>query len=201
MLWHLFFLQSEVFRICLKKVSRETKSIKKLPSIQLFLDVSSTNTGVAILLEDGRVMMDSINLKRFQRPPCMSLTDYEKVKIGVIKEYLDKLEEEYRIDLVCVEGIFIRPGYNQSSQILLKLHGFLMGYFLDTPFISIPPSNIKKAIAGKGNAKKEEVRGRLEEVYQYHFRSDDESDAMALLVTYKGHSQYQIEQKEDTYGI
>lgn len=145
--------------------------------------------------------MDSINLKRFQKPSCMSITDYEKIKFGVIREYLDDLKKEYRIDLVCVEGIFVHPGYNQSSQTLLKLHGFLMGYFLDVPFASIPPSVIKKIITGKGNAKKEEVRRILEESFNFQFKNDDESDAMALLVAYKGKQKYTIEQKEETYGI
>lgn len=145
--------------------------------------------------------MDSINLKRFQKPSCMTITDYEKIKFGVIKDYLDDLKREYRIDLVCVEGIFVHPGYNQSSQTLLKLHGFLMGYFLDVPFISIPPSVVKKTITGKGNSKKEEVRRILEESYNFQFKNDDESDAMALLVAYKGKQKYTIEQKEETYGI
>lgn len=165
------------------------------------MDVSSTNTGVAILLEDGRVLMDSINLKRFQKPSCMSIVDYEKVKIGVIKEYLENLKEEYMISLVCVEGIFVQPKFHQSSQILLKLHGFLMGYFLNIPFYSIPPSIIKKYITGNGNATKEEVRRILEERYKHEFKNEDESDAMALLETFKEQNNFKIKQKEDTYGL
>lgn len=190
-----------MFCISLKKVSREAKPVEIPSSIQLFLDVSSTNTGVAILLEDGRVMLDSINLKRFQKPPCMSIIDYEKVKLGVIKEYLDKLANNYSIDLVCVEGIFIHPKYNQSSQTLLKLHGFLIGYLLNIPFYSIPPAVVKKSVTGKGNATKEEVRRSLEETYRYHFKNEDESDAMALLITFHGNQNYKLEQMEDTYGI
>lgn len=190
-----------MFSITLKKVSRETKLSKKLPKIQLFLDVSSTNTGVAILLEDGRVLMDSINLKKFQKPPCMSIVDYEKIKIGVIKEYLENLKEEYMIYLVCVEGIFVQPKFHQSSQILLKLHGFLMGYFLDIPFYSIPPSTVKKHITGSGNAKKEEVRRILEERYNYEFQNEDESDAMAVLEAFTQKNNYRVEKKEETYGL
>lgn len=145
--------------------------------------------------------MDSINLKRFQKPSCMSIVDYEKVKIGVIKEYLDYLKEEYMISLVCVEGIFVQPKFHQSSQILLKLHGFLMGYFLDIPFYSIPPSTVKKHITGSGNAKKGEVRRILEERYNYKFINEDESDAMAVLEAFTQKCDYKLEQKEDTYGL
>lgn len=76
-----------------------------------------------------------------------------------------------------------------------------MGYFMEIPFVSIPPTVVKKVITGKGNAKKEVVRRILEESYNFQFKNDDESDAMALLVAYKGKQKYTIEQKEETYGI
>lgn len=168
-----------------KNVSRETKSIKNLPIIQLFLDASSSNTGVIIYeVESGRVLMDNINLTKIKRPPQMSREDFEKIKFGCIKNYLDTLKNHYKISEVFLEGIFIAPKRNKSSQILLKLHGFLMGYFLDTPQHFLAPAVIKKTVTGKGNASKEVVRESLEKKYGKIFPNHDISDAFALLCCY-----------------
>ena len=178
-----------------KKVSRETKLYK--PHINLYLDPSSTNTGVAILKEGTLdVVLDSINLSKLQKPLDISQVDYEKIKFGCIKNYLDKLQEIYEIDLVFMEGIFIQPKFLKSSEVLLKLHGFLIGYFIDKKQYYQPPSIIKKMIAGKGNANKEEVKRVLEEHYHYKFKNSDESDAFALLVSDKGFLEFRLQNKE-----
>lgn len=181
-----------------KKVSRETKLTKKLPKIRLFLDVSSSNTGVVIFNEKTKkVSLDSINLKELKKPQQMELVDFQKIKIGLIKEYFDKLKQRYIIESVYLEGIFIQPKFLKSSEILLKLHGFLMGYFIDTPQYFLSPSSIKKEITGKGNAKKEEVRMKLEEIYGDIFKNDDISDAFALFICFNGIKEYII--KEESY--
>ena len=189
----------EEFRKMPKNVSRETKSLKKPPSIQLFLDVSSTNTGVVILKENNDVLLDNINLQQLSKPSCMKREDYEKIKIGVIKEYLDTLKKSYKIDRVYMEGIFIQPKFLKSSQMLLKLHGFLMGYFLDTHQYFISPSSIKKKITGKGNAKKEDVKRVIEEYYGVHFDNEDISDAFAIMICELGYQDFKI--KEEKYGL
>ena len=176
----------------MKKVSHETIYDKK--HIQLFLDISSTNSGVVIYREESQeVLLDSINLKNLHKLPQMKQVDFEKVKIGCIKNYLDALKSLYEIDVVYIEGIFIHPAFRKSSEVLLKIHGFLMGYFLDTPCMYIPPANIKKAITGKGNADKCKVKDVLEKYYQYEFENNDESDAFALLVTTHGWNNYIIQ--------
>lgn len=166
-----------------KNVSRETKFIKN--QVQLFLDVSSSRTGVIIYdKEKGDLLMDDINLKNIKKPPCMNQVDYEKIKMGLIKEYFDELKKEYEIKSVVMEGIFIQSKFLKSSTMLLKIHGFLMGYFIDTPQYFIPPTVIKKTITGKGNAKKDEVRICLERKYGVEFENEDISDAFALLVCF-----------------
>lgn len=184
----------------IKKVSRETKSIKKLPSIQLFLDVSSTNTGVVILLDKNQVLLDNLNLSKIKKPPCMNQEAFQKIKIGMMRDYLDELKKEYTITSVYMEGIYIQPKFLNSSTMLLKIHGFLMGYFLDTPQYFVPPSVIKKTITGRGNAKKEEVRGVLEDYYEITFPDDDISDAFALMLTLKEYQDYKISLRRGGYN-
>lgn len=179
-----------------KKVSRETKSTKKLPSIQLFLDVSSSNSGVVILLNENQVLLDNLNLSKIKKPPCMKQEDFQKVKMGIMKEYFDKLKREYTITSVYMEGIYIQPKFLKSSTMLLKIHGFLMGYFLDTPQYFVPPAVIKKTITGKGNANKEEIRGVMEDYYGITFSDSDISDAFALMLSQLGYQDYEISQKQ-----
>lgn len=128
-----------------KNVSRETKFLKKKPSIQLFLDASTSNTGVVIYEEKSkRILLDDINLSKIKKPLQMKPEDFEKLKFGCIKNYLDTLKNQYFITGVYMEGIFIYPKRLKSSQTLLKLHGFLMSYFIDTPQYFLSPSVIKK---------------------------------------------------------
>lgn len=184
-----------------KNVSRETKFLppfknKSKPVIQLFLDISSKNSGVVIYREDiQEVLLDSINLQKLLKPTSMSIVDFEKVKIGCIKNYLDDLKKEYEICQVYLEGIFIQPKFLRSSQILLKIHGFIAGYFIDTKVNYLTPSEIKKNITGKGNSNKDEVKAKIEERYRYLFKNNDESDAFALLISQKGWRNYIIKER------
>ena len=168
-----------------KNVSRETKFLKKKPSIQLFLEASTSNTGVVIYEEKSkRILLDDINLSKIKKPLQMKPEDFEKLKFGCIKNYLDTLKNQYFITGVYMEGIFIYPKRLKSSQTLLKLHGFLMSYFIDTPQYFLSPSVIKKNITGDGHAKKETVREILGLKYGYIFPNEDISDAFALFASY-----------------
>lgn len=168
-----------------ENVSCETIS---LPKINLYLDISSSNTGVIIdEIESGRLIMDNIDLTYLKKPAIMNQVDYEKIKIALMKEYFDTLKISYKIQKVWCEGIFIQPKFLKSSQMLIKIHGFIMSYFLDTETMFIPPKVIKKDISGNGNANKETIKSILEQKYQITIPNNDISDALALYTCVNGY--------------
>lgn len=162
--------------------------------IELYLDVSSVNTGVCILDVNTReVILTSINLKSLSKPANMPIVDFQKTKIGLIKQELDSLLKGYIVDKVYLEGIFVQPKFLNSSEFLLKIHGFLMGYFMDVRMYFIAPKVIKKMITGSGNGNKEEVQKALKKVYDIEsFPDSDHSDAFALCVYQNNWEQFPI---------
>lgn len=121
--------------------------------------------------------------KKTIKPANMPIVDFQKTKIGLIKQELDSLLKSYTVDKVYLEGIFVQPKFLNSSEFLLKIHGFLMGYFMDVRMYFIAPKVIKKIITGSGNGNKEDVQKVLKEVYDIEsFPDSDHSDAFALCV-------------------
>lgn len=151
-----------------------------------YMDASTTNTGVVLVcLESREAMITNLDFSRFKNNPTLSKADNLYFKLRFIKEKLDKFTQQYPPNgSIILEGIFIQPKYMNSSEALLKLHGFLMGYFMGSDFSFIPPSSIKKAITGKGNSSKNIVRKTLEETYDIQFDNNDQSDAFAVMMTH-----------------
>lgn len=168
-----------------------------MEKINLYLDVSSTNTGVCIENpSQNTIKLSNINLKKLSKPSQMPLVDFQKIKIGLMKEELDSILKDYVVQAVYIEGIFIQPKFLNSSEFLLKIHGFLMGYFMDIPVYYFPPKVIKKFITGNGNASKEDVLRKLNEFYQIQLNDDNQADALALCVYQNNWKTYKNKNKE-----
>ena len=139
------------------------------------LDVSLTNTGVAIFTNEG-VFVE-----------CSSIdTTKEKVlrrKLVIIaKEYI-KFIKEYPPSVIVIEQGFSR--FNTSTQMIFRCMGVTNYIFSEYEQIMIPSTTIKKVITGRGNAKKDEVRDVIFELYPYiKCNNFDESDAVAVVLTY-----------------
>ena len=162
-----------------------------MKNINLYLDISSSNTGICIEDTDKNTLtLTNINLQSLSKPPQMPLVDYHKIKLGIIKEEFDRLLKPYNIHSIYMEGIFIQPKFLKSSEILIKLHGFLIGYFMDKKVYYISPSEIKKAVTGKGNANKKDVIRCLEGFYGLSISDDNISDALAICVAHNGWKKY-----------
>ena len=117
-----------------KNVSRETKFLKKKPSIQLFLDASTSNTGVVIYEEKSkRILLDDINLSKIKKPLQMKPEDFEKLKFGCIKNYLDTLKNQYFITGVKTDAGKSRiiPIHNDILPIIQKYYNPKKHYFWD----------------------------------------------------------------------
>lgn len=151
---------------------------------QYFLDVSTSNTGLTMIQGD-RCIITSLP---FSKIPRVSSQKDEKLveKFRGIEKMLNALTKKYPPShTIVMEGIFINRSFVNSSEILLKFHGFLIHYFLNHELRYIPPSNIKKALTGKGNAKKEIVQEKILERWPIEFMNTDQSDAFAVYITWE----------------
>lgn len=174
--------------------------VTRIEPINLYLDVSSTNTGICIEnTSQNTIKLLNIYLKNLSKPSQMPLVDFQKLKIGLIKEELDRILKKYNVQKVYIEGIFIKAKFLNSSETLLKIHGFLMGYFLDIPVYYTPPRVIKKFITNNGDGTKEDIIRKLNEVYYIDLKDDNQADAFALCVYQNNWKKYKkIEIEKET---
>lgn len=64
-------------------------------------------------------------------------------------------------------------------------------------FDELPPKTIKKFVTGSGNAKKEEVAAMLPQyVGQQEYKTDDESDSVAVGVAWLLKNEYEVKKRE-----
>lgn len=147
----------------------------------LGLDLSLNSTGYAIveftddnieIIEKGLIKAKSneIHSKKLKR-------QYRK---------LNQIKEEYKDKRLIVVKESLHYGRPKTAAVLGKAHG--VGDLIFPRIHSYAPSTIKKEIAGKGNAKKEEVeeavKGMVKSGKDMKFESDDESDAIAVAITH-----------------
>lgn len=146
-----------------------------------YIDASTTNIGITVVNEE-QIYVFSINCtKCYPKMDDRTKAEKDVVKLRTMGEILDEFEKEFPPDdEVFMEGIFVQPKFLHSSEILLKLHGFLIGYFGEQSITYFPPATIKKEITGKGNAKKDLVRDELKQQYQLDFHDEDQSDSLAV---------------------
>lgn len=153
-----------------------------MESWNYFIDASTTNTGIT-LVSSSKIICTSVNFSKIYPKTLKELSKAEQQvqKLHIIRKILDEFTKKYPLgDILVMEGIYVQPKFLNSSEFLLKLHGFLIGYF-DKEFIQYyPPSVIKKKITGNGNANKKIVQETLEQQYQISFSNDDQSDSLAV---------------------
>lgn len=95
---------------------------------------------------------------------------------------MQKIIEQYPPSIVLIERYFSH--FNQSTITLAKIHGVINELFAEIPTIYYPPKKVKEAIL-RGNSTKEQIRKMIENKFPYiTFTCDDESDAVAVLLTY-----------------
>jgi len=148
-----------------------------------FIDASTANTGITMLRDDKKkVIITDLNFSKCNKyDKDLHKAEKHVEKLKQIKEMLDEFVKKYPpTETIYMEGIFVQRTFLNSSEVLLKFHGFLIMYFIEHEFKYLPPKTIKKEITGKGNATKEEVREVLEEKYQIKFKNYDESDSFAI---------------------
>lgn len=160
-----------------------------------FIDASTKRTGITLLRDDEKkILITDIDFSKAKIPNNLSRIEVQIVKFNYIKEKLDLFIKKYPPDKrIYMEGIFVKSAFLNSSEVLLKFHGFLILYFIKHDIKYIPPKTIKKVVTGNGNAKKEEVKKKLEENYKLRFNNLDQSDSFALFICYKCQERIEIE--------
>lgn len=113
-------------------------------------------------------------------------------KLGRIYEHLKDIFQKYeKFDVVVREKGFSR--YANTTQLLFRVVGVSdLIAFVEAGLKEveeIPPTTIKTVVAGYSRADKQEVEEGVRELLQEHqkemkFYSDDESDAVAVALTY-----------------
>lgn len=151
-----------------------------------FLDASTTRTGIVLLRSDYRkILVTDLDFSGIIVDKMMSKAQKHVAKFKAIKLLLDDFTKQYPPeDTLYVEGIFVKSAFLNSSEVIIKFHGFLISYFINYDIDYYPPKTIKKAITGNGNTNKDDVREILERKYKIKFMNLDQSDAFAVFVYY-----------------
>lgn len=138
------------------------------------LDLSMSCTGVTIFNSETLepVLITSI--------PTKDKETHGKRLYTIAKELVN-LKKQYAPKRVIIERTFHR--FPVSTGVLYRVHGIANYVFYDVEQVYYSPKEVKAAII-KGNATKELVRKKIEKEYpEISFKNDDESDAMALIIT------------------
>jgi Holliday junction resolvasome RuvABC endonuclease subunit len=140
----------------------------------LCLDLSLSNSGVSLFDNSGNIEL------------CFSIPtnakDTHGERLNIIADKLLEIKQKYKIDILVIENGFIM--HNKSSQAIFKVRGVVEYLFYNCELILYPPTTVKKAITGKGSAKKEELQQKLENCFNIKFKDLDQSDSFALGITY-----------------
>lgn len=147
----------------------------------LGLDLSLNSTGYAIVeFTDDNIEIIEKGLIKAKSGETHS----KKLK----RQYrrLNKIKEEYKGKRLIVVKENLHYGRPRTAAILGKAHGVADLIF---PRIhSYGPSTIKKEVSGNGHASKQEVEEAVKNMVQsgenMRFKSDDESDAVAVAITH-----------------
>ena len=139
------------------------------------LDLSLNSTGVCIFTNDGQ-FVKALTIDTHSEKET-------RLKLKIIGKELINLMKDYPPSLAVIEQGFSL--FNASTQALFKVHGLVNYLFSDYIQVYYAASTVKKVIAGKGNAKKEEVLGAIKAKYPDVVLADlDQSDAFAVGLTF-----------------
>lgn len=139
------------------------------------LDLSLSNTGVAIFNDDGFLMIN------FSIPTTPKIDTQKRLK--VIGDTLSEYRKFYPCKTIVIENAFSR--FNIATQMLYRVRGLCEYLFSDCLIVGYSPNKIKKAITGNGKSDKEEVKKFVVEKYPNLILSDyDCTDAVAIGITY-----------------
>lgn len=157
-------------------------------NVKMFVDLSSSDTGITLLDETTNdVFCFDIKISDFKK--VHDKNERALLKIQDFDKKLDiALSSCFNITSVFIESPFVNKSFLNSSEMVLKMHGFFMCKFKNLHFSFITPCEIKKIVTGKGNANKEEVidsiKSRGYNLDNAGKSNDNIYDSFAILICY-----------------
>ncbi len=153
--------------------------------VVLGIDPGINTTGYAVI----RILNRSCSIvdKGYIRPP--KGRPFAR-RLSFLYESVLSILEDFRPTVVVVEEIYSHISYPYTSVLMGHARGviFLAIDKASARLQTISASRVKKAIAGRGNASKEQIRGVLKQLYGLGEEFDayplDVSDALALATGY-----------------
>jgi len=142
--------------------------------IVMGLDLSLTATGVVAVDDNWRIVERRLITSTPKEENTPRLT---KIAISIMLSV-----GKIRPDLVTIEG----PAFGISKTTSIFQLGELAGivkrdlFTTNFPFIIVPPSQLKKFVTGKGNAKKDLMLLAVHKKYGEDFEDDNLCDAYVL---------------------
>lgn len=164
--------------------------------IVLGIDPSVASTGVAIIqeAEGGRSILYANVIKTHP-------DEREIQRLDAIYDEIRDIIKEFKPEVAAFEDQFVGPS-PQTSLYLARARSVAMlsAYHAGCDVVTYSPSEIKKCVTGKGNAKKEQVQEEIVRLYQDEplvhqlfsggirksgkHKNDDISDALAVAHTH-----------------
>ena len=158
-------------------------------------DISLKNTGLAIydLEEEKFIYVGSFLTEKIYATKQYKGLNLHALKLKRITEWIKELYVKYSPEVVAMEQIISKKkktangfAFAQHNDIiaLSKVHGVIQCMLWKFPMEIYSPTTIKKHVV-KGNASKDLVQDILKLRFPYiDFQDDDQSDAVAVAVTY-----------------
>lgn len=153
------------------------------------LDISLKNTGIAIFSVQGDLIYKNsittvVNKKTgLINIPNIKNKEYETgLRLNVIYQELKRLKTLYPPEKVIIERGFSR--FHTATQNLFRVHGIVNLLFCNVPNIYYPPKQIKSVILSGTSEKKDLADVIMSKLDIAEFKDTDESDAVAIALTY-----------------
>lgn len=159
-----------------------------MKDVIIFIDLSSTDTGLTILFDDDKTLTYSLKVNEFK--DIKDKNERARLKIKDLSEKMDAVLVNLNILHVVIESPFVNKRFLNSSEILLKMHGFILHKYKDITFSYFSPSTIKRVVAHNGKATKEQVIKSIQDLgiilkdETGNTENDNMYDSYALMITY-----------------
>lgn len=139
----------------------------------LGIDPSLNGTGLAVGENKKIIHTETITIKKLRGMD----------RVNFILHRLDEIIKAYDIKEVVIEGY----SFGSRGRALFQLGelGGVIRYYLFLKGLSIkeiPPTSLKKATTGKGNAKKDEMLQAVRDLSGLNLTDHNQADAVALLL-------------------
>lgn len=149
----------------------------------LGLDIATFKTGWCVAKVDNH-SISTIQKGTLFLPESASLPE----RLHELHNQIASLKSNYSLNPTLFKEQPLHSEWNKNiSAAMFKAHGVIESVFHDFKMFDVSPTEVKKIITGKGRASKQlvenGVRNWLNLPTGYKFDTDDESDAVGILIT------------------